>query len=405
MTGKTTVLLVAWACLALLLLLPPASAAADCEDVYTSPVADFSFEIVPAETAPIMVNFYSTSDGGRNEDGGMTDPVESYAWKFGDGDTSGNTNPLHTYAVSSARFEQDDKPFAVTLTVRTECGRSSSTTKNVTVYCIGQKAGFTIVQPAGEGPYEAPVAVYLKDTSLHVADEVTTYHYTLWDSGMTRLFKESTEKDPAFIISNGGRYVIRQEVFKGCSNPSPPDMEMRKNIEVTGSAASDAIPMETIPFTTTVTESVATTPPAATAAPVIPAAPVTAALTTVPVPVPEEIPPGTGRLSVATTPAGAQVFVNNVLLGSSPASIPGLSPGLYNLRLEKSGYRSKSVRVEIGDGRVTEYSVALEAESGGPGIELVLAAVIIVAAGAGGAYWYMKKKKKPPVKPDWNNPG
>src|SRR5512145_3562776 len=99
MTGKTTVLLVAWACCALLLLLPAASAA-DCNDVDTSPVADFSYEIVPAETAPIMVNFYSTSEGGRNEDGRMTDPVESYGWRFGDGDVSKKTNRLHTYVVS-----------------------------------------------------------------------------------------------------------------------------------------------------------------------------------------------------------------------------------------------------------------------------------------------------------------
>jgi PKD repeat protein len=397
MAGNKTGQIIILTFLTMLILLPAAATGADCSNVTVSPVVDFTYAAVPAESAPIMVNFYSTSDGGRNNKGVLTDPVESYAWKFGDGDVSEETNPMHTYAMSSARYQAADKPFAVTLTVKTGCGRSNSTTKNVSVYCLSQKAGFTIVQPVGEGPYTAPAALYLKDTSLHVADEVTTWHYTLWDSGMTRLFKESTEKDPAFIIRNGGSYVIRQEVFKGCSNPPALNTEMKKNIQVTGSAASDAIPMETIPFTTTVTEYPA---PAAQVATSVPAA--SASPTTAPALLPAGASPGTGTLSVVTSPAGAQVFVNDVLLGSSPATIPELKAGSYNLRLEKSGYRTKTVRVDIGEGKTTEYSTVLEAESGGPGIVPILAAVIIIAAGAGPAYWYVKKKK--PVKQDWNNP-
>jgi PKD repeat protein len=387
------------ALLVLLVFLPAPAAGVNCDDVDVSPIVDFHAATVPAETAPIMVNFYSTSVRGEVKRGGEPDDIESYEWKFGDGDTSGETNPLHTYARSSARYQAEDMPFAVTLTVKTGCGRSNTTTKNVSVYCISQKAGFTIIQPVGDGPYTAPVALIMRDTSLHVADEVTTYHYTMWDSRMTRLFKESTEKDPTFIIRNGGSYIIRQEVFKGCSNPPLPDTEMRKNIEVVGSASADAIPMETLPFTTTVTAYSATAtlalPPAPAASP---------SPTTAPAPLPAVAPPGTGTLSVVSGPAGAQVFVNDVPLGSTPATIPGLAAGLYNLRLEKSGYRSKSVRVDIGDGRITEYSTALEAESGGTGIVPILAAVVVIAAGAWAVYRYRKRKK--PVKPgvDWNNP-
>ena len=80
----------------------------------------------------------------------------------------------------------------------------------------------------------------------------------------------------------------------------------------------------------------------------------------------------------------------------SPATITGLSAGSYNLRLEKSGYRKKTVPVDIGDGMITEYSTTLEAESGGMGIVPIIAAVLVIAAGAGAVYWYRKKKK--PVK-------
>lgn len=399
MTGEKIIRLMAWTCFMLLVFQPAAAARVNCSDVEVSPVADFKYDIVPAETAPIMVNFYSTSDGGRSSKGGLTDPVESYLWRFGDGDVSEERNPMHTYAMSSARYQAADKPFEVTLTVKTECGRSNSTTKNVSVYCLNQTAGFTIVRPVGGGPYTAPVALYLQDTSLHVADEVTSYHYTLWNSGMTSLFKESTEKDPTIIIRNGGSYVIRQEVFKGCSNPPAPDTEMKKTIEVVGSAASDAIPMETIPFTTTVPEYSATDAQVTTSAPAA-----SASQTTAPALLPADAPPGTGTLSVVTSPAGAQVFVNDVLLGLSPATIPGLTAGSYNLRLEKSGYRQKTVRIVIVEGKITEYSTALDAESGGTVIVPIIAAVIVIAAGAGAAYWYMKRKK--PVKSgvDWNNP-
>jgi hypothetical protein len=390
----------AWTCFVLLVLLPAAAVGVDCSEVNVSPVADFEYGIVPAETAPIMVNFYSTSKGGRVGTGGSSDPVESYLWRFGDGDVSEEDNPLHTYAMSSARYQAEHKPFQVTLMVKTGCGRVATTTKNISVYCLDQRAGFTIVQPVGEGPYTAPVALYLKDTSIHVDDAVTAYHYTLWDSGMTRLFKESTEKDPTFIIRNRGSYVIRQEVFKACSNPrSLNNTEMKKNIEVVGSASSDMIPMETIPYTTTVPENPATAVQVATPAPAA-----SASMTTAPALLPSGVSPGTGTLSVSTTPAGAEVFVNDVLLGLSPATIPEFTAGSYNLRLEKSGYRKIAVRFEIVDGRTTEYSTALEEESIGTAIVPIIAAVIVIASGAGAAYWYMKRKK--PVKSgvDWNNP-
>lgn len=400
MTRDKTVRLMAWTWFVVLVLLPAAEAVADCSQVNVSPVADFEYGIVPAETAPIKVNFYSTSKGGRVGTGGSPDPVESYLWRFGDGVISEEENPLHTYAMSSARYQAEDKPFQVTLTVRTRCGRAAATTKNISVYCLDQKAGFTIVRPVGEGPYTAPVALSIMDTSIHVDDSVTSYHYTVWDSGMTRLFKESTEKDPTFIIRNGGSYVIRQEVFKGCSNPrSLNTTEMKKNIEVVGSASSDMIPMETIPSTTTVPENPATTTQVATPAPAASASP-----TAAPALLLSGVSPGTGALFVSTTPAGAQVFVNDVLLGLSPATIPGFTAGLYNLRLEKSGYRKIAVRFQIVDGRTTEYLTALEEESIGTVIVPIIAGVIVIAAGAGAASWYRKRKKPVQSGMDGNNP-
>jgi hypothetical protein len=76
----------------------------------------------------------------------------------------------------------------------------------------------------------------------------------------------------------------------------------------------------------------------------------------------------------------------------SPASIPELEAGPHTLRLEKAGYQNMTVPVSIGDGRVTEYSTSLEAESGGLGIVPIIVGVLVIAAFAGGAYWYTRKK-------------
>jgi hypothetical protein len=51
-----------------------------------------------------------------------------------------------------------------------------------------------------------------------------------------------------------------------------------------------------------------------------------------------------------------------------------------------------TVPVSIGDGKVTEYSTALEAEGGGLGIVPIIAGVLVIAAVGGGAYWYTRKK-------------
>jgi PKD repeat protein len=398
MSRETTVRIIAWTSCVLLLLLPAAVAGVDCAKVNVSPVADFEYSVVPAETAPVMVNFFSGAKGGREGPAGKPDGIESYHWNFGDGSVSEEESPMHTYASGSARSQEEDKPFSVTLTVKTGCGRSAVMTKNVSVYCLNHTAGFAITQPAGEGPYPAPVALFIRDTSLHAGDSVSTWHYTVWDAGMTKLYLESMEKDPTFIIRNGGSYVIRQEIFKACCYPQGRNVTITKTIEVTGSSSADTIPMDTIPCTTAVPEYTATTTQDATP---LPAVTVAASQTTAPVTLPADSAPGTGTLSLTTSPAGARVFVDDVLRGSTPATLPGIPAGNHHIRFEKDGFRAKTVLVEIGDRQLTEYSTSLETDSGITGIIPFLAAVLVIAAGAGAAVWFLRKKKRPRT-PDMN---
>jgi len=362
----------------LLLLLPAMASAVDCSAINVSPVADFTFIINPSETAPIAVNFYSAARGGRVGSGPVSDPIDTLLWTFGDGTSSDKDNPLHTYARSSARFGETDRPYSVTLMIRTVCGRVAAVTKEVPAYCINQSPGFTIVRPDGSGPYAAPVAIAIRDDTLHADEAVTSWHYTVWDAAMTRLYLESTEKNPDFIIRNGGSYVIRQEVYKGCSMIADPGSVVTKTIEVTGSAAGDAIPMDTISATPIGGE---------VAIPSI-------VRTTAPTPAVEAPSEDTGDLSVITSPAGAQVWVDDALIGTSPVTLPDLAAGNHTLRLEKAGYRRKTAVVGVDPGIVSEYTIALDPDSGGIGWTVpVIAAIVIVAAGAGAAAWYLRKRR------------
>jgi PEGA domain len=71
------------------------------------------------------------------------------------------------------------------------------------------------------------------------------------------------------------------------------------------------------------------------------------------------MPPGTGSLSVITTPAGAAVYIDGVQRGVSPASIPGLSAGSHTVLLKLAGYQDLSTPVSITAGVVNEFSTGM----------------------------------------------
>lgn len=142
------------------------------------------------------------------------------------------------------------------------------------------------------------------------------------------------------------------------------------------SANLAALPVATVAATTAEPTAAVTTEPALTT-PVttIPAATTPAASsTTLPVPVrtttaaetvaavvPAQTPgsAGTGSLSVATTPSGATIFIDGVLRGASPATIPGIPAGSHTLLLKRDGYQDMSVPVTITAGTTQEYATTL----------------------------------------------
>jgi hypothetical protein len=97
---------------------------------------------------------------------------------------------------------------------------------------------------------------------------------------------------------------------------------------------------------------------------------------------------GTGSLSVATIPAGAQVYVDGVLIGNSPTKTSGLEAGSHILLIKMDGYQELSVPVSITSGQTTEYSSSLVSGTATmnkrtPGFASVLGILAIISLLAG----------------------
>jgi hypothetical protein len=69
----------------------------------------------------------------------------------------------------------------------------------------------------------------------------------------------------------------------------------------------------------------------------------------VPVPAPATVAASsTGSLQVVSRPSGAQVFVDDTLIGTTPFVVSDIAPGSRRVRIELSGYKvwTKSVQIE-----------------------------------------------------------
>jgi PKD repeat protein len=385
-------------------------AAGPCDWGGDYPYAGLTYEVMDAETLPVTVQFNSTSRSPPSQD------FTSWHWDFGDGTTSmvwwnhrsiEKIHPQHTYSTYQDHFD-------VCLEVTTQCDKSNEACERVQAYCTKPKARFTI--NVSEGP--APLAVRITDTSEHTPGSVTTWVYKK-DGGTI-----STGRDFAGTFTEPGVYTITQTVKKNCN---PASDSFSRQLRVTGPThgvvSEVGGPVTTVPTLAVVgvyfnfsnaTSPSGTISPTTRATPfalqtfsLVPtsrgAAASPASVTTEPSP---GIPaaagtaaiPGTGTLAVTTNPAGAQVIIDGVLRGASPATVPGLAAGPHMLRLEREGYQVMTVPFTIDDGRTTDYATALVPDSSGSSpvsLPFIAGAVLVLVFSGAGAYLYAKRKKAP----------
>ncbi|MBP1928166.1 PKD repeat protein [Methanolinea mesophila] len=147
--------------------------------VIVPPVAEFSANQTSGD-APLIVLFTDESTG---------DPT-SWAWNFGDSETSDEQNPVHTYAAAGN--------YTVTLTASNSAGNDDETktdyiTANVAV--PAPTADFNADQTSGI----APLSVQFTDTSTGSPD---TWSWNFGDSAT------SEEQNPTHIFTDVGTYTV-----------------------------------------------------------------------------------------------------------------------------------------------------------------------------------------------------
>ena len=301
--------------------------------------------------------------------------IASWNWDFGDGGTSTDRNPHHTYSEASS--------YDVRLTVATFCGRqySNTTVDSISIYCSIPESLFTTNVTEGF----APLAVQVTDASLRTPADITTWTYWFDESHF------SHKRDPVYLYSQPGTYTINQTVWKDCvqlGGTLHPPAERQINVIAPPALSPDA--NET---NTTLTAMITVAAPVEPTSAVGSGETVSAAAADTAQNVP--MPPGTGTLSVNTNPAGAQVYIDNILQGTSPATVPALSAGSHTLRLERDGYQNMTLPVMVNDGTVTAFSTTLAPVSGGIAIVPVIALSVITLVTAGaGIYLYKTQKRQ-----------
>ena len=162
--------------------------AADPSHYYGLEGAVANFTATPSSgAAPLWVQFTDTSTG---------EGITGRSWTFGDGSTSSEASPIHTFLSPGT--------YTVNLTV-TNAGGSDTATQTVTVATRPWiVAGFTMNATTGT----APLTVQFTDTSTGPV------RYRSWDFGDGAT---STEQNPVHVFTAPGEYTVRLLVGTGQS--------------------------------------------------------------------------------------------------------------------------------------------------------------------------------------------
>ena len=145
-------------------------------------------------TAPLLVQFNDTT----------IDPVVSWNWNFGNGNTSTAQNPTNWYSTAGS--------YNVSLNTTTTGGEWDVITRTITVYNATPVSNFTSYMTTG---YK-PLAVQFNDTSIGA--NITAWLWTFGDGeaaaeqNVTHVYTEVGLYNVSLNISNDGGYNITTKV-------------------------------------------------------------------------------------------------------------------------------------------------------------------------------------------------
>ena len=160
---------------------------AGAEEVNQLPVSDPNGPYTGTEGVAM------TFDGSGSYDPDGT--IVSYAWDFGDGNTSTVVNPTHTYAQNGT--------YTVTLTVTDNEGATDTNTTTATIADTEPNADFTGTPTSGP----EPLTVTFTDASTSY-DGIVAW---AWDFGDGNT---STEQNPTHVYAEAGLYTVNLTVYE-----------------------------------------------------------------------------------------------------------------------------------------------------------------------------------------------
>ncbi|MFN8560605.1 MAG: PKD domain-containing protein [Anaerolineae bacterium] len=180
-----------------------------------------SYSLVVSVSAPVQANFAAQPNGLNVQFVNQsTGPVTTFLWEFGDGTTSAEQNPLHTYGAGGT--------YTVTLTVGDANGRTSSTSQQVSVTQPVQ-ASFT-AQPNG-------LTVQFVNQST---GPVASYLWSFGDGG------SSSEQNPAHTYAAGGTCTVTLTVTgtNGGSNNTSQQVSVTQPVQANFSAQPSGLTVQ-----------------------------------------------------------------------------------------------------------------------------------------------------------------
>ncbi|MEW5924650.1 MAG: PKD domain-containing protein, partial [Candidatus Zixiibacteriota bacterium] len=157
--------------------------------IYSGPTADFTADIL--EGCQGMTVAFTNLSTGSNQ----------WSWDFGDGATSSEQNPSHTYNMAGK--------FTVSLKSSNSCGDDTETKTDYIIVHQGPLADFSATPRSGE----RPLTVDFTDLSTSPLG-IKSWSWDFGDS------ETSTERNPQHIYATPGTYSVTLTVTDDCGKDS-----------------------------------------------------------------------------------------------------------------------------------------------------------------------------------------
>ncbi|RKY13797.1 MAG: hypothetical protein DRP82_04935, partial [Planctomycetota bacterium] len=139
---------------------------------------------------PLTVQFKDLSSS-------TTSTIVSWSWDFGDGGTSDERNPSHTYS--------SEGKYTVTLTVMDNSGRTRTCTKTDYIVVGGVKAQFTATPTYGD----CPLTVTFTDNSVGV---ITNWRWDFGDGTVLEMDSSNYQPSVTHVYNTPGEYTVTLRV-------------------------------------------------------------------------------------------------------------------------------------------------------------------------------------------------